>query len=211
MNEKYEYTNKDALKFMNTLALMLGVSPKNVVKAYEDPYYYIMKEAQLPVDVDAMKVDLKDSLERQNIAKVLSQGLNEEVGYVLPLNFGETKWLSSGWTFRRGELFLIPGNSPVGLRLPMDSLEQKPKAELAPHFEPDLFADVPGFDKLRKDARARYEKMIKAKDAQDIMFVRTALNIEIRDGKLYIFLPPLNHTQAFLDLMVCIERDSKKT
>ena len=210
MNETYSYTHKDALKFMNTLALMLGVSPKNVVKAYEDPYYYIMKEAQLPVDVDAMKVDLKDSLERQNIAKVLSQGLNEEVGYVLPLNFGEVKWLSSGWTFRRGELFLIPGNSPIGLRLPMDSLEQKQKVELPPHFEPDLFADVPGFDKLRKDARARYEKMIKAKDAQDIMFVRTALNIEIRDGKLYIFLPPLNHTQAFLDLMVCIEEVAKK-
>ena len=210
MNESYSYTNKDALKFMNTLALMLGISPNNVVKAYEDPYYYIMKEAQLPLDVDAMRANLKDSLERQNIAKVLSQGLNEEVGYVLPLNFGEVKWLSSGWAFRRGELFLIPGNSPVGLRLPMDSLEQKPKAELPPHFEPDLFADVPGFDKLRKDARTRYEKMVKTKDAQDIMFVRTALNIEVRDGKLYIFLPPLNHTQAFLDLMVSIEEVAKK-
>ena len=210
MNETYTYTNKDAIKFMDTLALMLGISPKNVVKAYEDPYYYIMKEAQLPIDVDATKVNLKDSLERQNIAKILSQGLNSEIGYVLPLNFGETKWVSSGWKFRRQELFLIPGNSPLGLRLPMDSLEQKPKEELPLHFEPDLFADVPGFEKLRKDARARYEKMVKTKDVKDNIFVRTALNIEVRDGKLYIFLPPLNHTQAFLDLMVSIEEVAKK-
>jgi uncharacterized protein (DUF2126 family)/transglutaminase-like putative cysteine protease len=210
MNETYTYTNADAQKFMNTLALTLGISPKNVIKAYEDPVYYIMKEAELPIDIDPMKVDLKDPLERQNIAKVLAQGLNNEVGYVLPLNFGEVKWLSSGWAFRRGELFLTPGNSPLGLRLPMSSLEQKPKAELPLHFEPDLFADVPGFEKLRKDARARYEKTIKLKDPQDNIFVRTALNIEVRDGKLYIFLPPLNHTQAFLDLMVSIEEVAKK-
>ncbi|MBA3025065.1 MAG: transglutaminase family protein [Sulfurimonas sp.] len=210
MNETYTYTNADAQKFISTLALSLGVSDKNVIKAYEDPVYYIMKEAELPLDIDPMKVDLKDPLERQNIAKVLAQGLNNEVGYVLPLNFGEVKWLSSGWAFRRGELFLTPGNSPLGLRLPMSSLEQKPKAELPLHFEPDLFADVPGFDKLRKNARARYEKTIKLKDPQDNIFVRTALNVEVRDGKLYIFLPPINHTQAFLDLMVSIEEVAKK-
>jgi uncharacterized protein (DUF2126 family)/transglutaminase-like putative cysteine protease len=210
MNETYTYTNADAQKFISTLALTLGVSDKNVIKAYEDPVYYIMKEAELPIDVDPMKADLSDPLERQNIAKVLAQGLNKEIGYVLPLNFGEVKWLSSGWKFRRGELFLTPGNSPLGLRLPMSSLEQKPKAELPPHFEPDLFADVPGFDKLRKDAKARYEKTLKMKDPKDDMFVRTALNIEVRDGKLYIFLPPLNHTQAFLDLMISIEEVAKK-
>ncbi|MBU1217503.1 transglutaminase family protein [bacterium] len=210
MNETYTYTNADAQKFISTLALSLGVSDKNVIKAYEDPVYYIMKEAELPLDIDPMKADLSDPLERQNIAKVLAQGLNNEVGYVLPLNFGEVKWLSSGWAFRRGELFLTPGNSPLGLRLPMSSLEQKPKAELPLHFEPDLFADVPGFDKLRKNARARYEKTIKLKDPQDNIFVRTALNVEVRDGKLYIFLPPINHTQAFLDLMVSIEEVAKK-
>ena len=210
MNETYAFTNDDAQKFISTLALMLGISAHNVIKAYEDPFYYIMKEAKLPLDVDPLKVDLKDPLERQNIAKVLSQGLNKEIGYVLPLNFGETKWLSSGWAFKREHLFLIPGNSPLGLRLPMDSLLQKPKAELPLHFEPDLFAEVPGFDKLRKDARERYEKMLKSKDEQEDLFVRTALNTEIRDGKLFIFLPPLNHTQAFLDLIVSIEAVAKK-
>lgn len=212
MNETYTYTAEDAHTFIKELALTLGVSDKNVVKAYEDPIHYIMKEAALPFDIDPMKADLNDSLERQNIAKVLSQGLNKEVGYILPLNFGETKWITSGWKFRRGELFLIPGNSPVGLRLPMDSLEQKPKEELPLHFEPDLFAEIAKFSKLRQDAKKRYEHMKKhhIKDPQDNVFVRTALNVETRDGKLFIFLPPLNHTEAFLDLAVSIEAVAKK-
>ncbi len=212
MNEKYNYTNEDAQKFIRTLALTLSISDKNVISAYEDPFHYIMKEAQLPIDVDPMKADLKDSLERQNIAKVLSQGLNNPVGFVLPLNFGETKWISSGWSFRRENLFLIAGDSPLGLRLPMDSLVQKPTHELPLHFEPDLFAEVPKLGKFRKDAKKRVKNIetLEINTMKDDMFVRTALNVEIRDGKLYIFLPPLNHTEAFLDLAASIEAVAKK-
>ncbi len=212
MNEKYNYTNEDAEKFIRTLALTLCVSDQNVIKAYEDPFHHIIKEAQMPLDIDPMKVDLKDSLERKNIAKVLSQGLNNPVGFVLPLNFGQTKWISAGWSFRREYLFLIPGDSPLGLRLPMDSLLQKPRYELPLHFEPDLFADVPQLGKFRKDAKKRFKniEMLKFNDMSDDVFVRTALNIEVRDGKLYIFLPPLNHTEAFLDLAASIEVVAKK-
>lgn len=212
MNETYSYTNEDAEKFIKTLALTLCVSDKNVITAYEDPFHYIMKEAGLPLDVDPMKADLKDSLERKNIAKVLSQGLNNPVGFVLPLNFGETKWISSGWSFRRETLFLIAGDSPLGLRLPMDSLVQKPTHELPLHFEPDLFAEVPKLGKFRKDAKKRVKNLetLEINTMKDDMFVRTALNVEIRDGKLYIFLPPLNHTEAFLDLAASIEAVAKK-
>lgn len=209
INKSYNYTNSDALKFLSRLSLTLGISDKNIVKAYEDPLYYILKEAQLPLDVDLKKVDLNDSMERQNIAKVLSQGVGNEVGYILPLGFGEVRWLSSGWAFRRGELYLIPGDSPLGLRLPIDSLMQKPKELLPPNFEPDLFAPNKPFDKLRNAARDRYKKMLKAHEPMDNIFVTTALGVEVRSGKLYIFLPPLNHTQAFLDLMVSIEECAK--
>ncbi|MDE4955404.1 transglutaminase family protein, partial [Francisella tularensis] len=78
---------------------------------------YIMKQAALPLDVDPMKYNLNDPLERRTIAEKLKFGLNEEVGYVLPLNFGRTRWISSNGEFRRGHLFLLEGNSPLEFRL----------------------------------------------------------------------------------------------
>ncbi len=212
MNESYAYTNDDAQKFITTLAHTLALDSQNIIKAYEDPLYYIMKEASLPIDVDLSKIDLKDPLERQNIAKVLSRGLHTPVGFALPLNFLNKEWVSSGWEFRRGELYLIPGNSPIGFRLPMDSLMEKPKQELPAGFEPDLFAKAPKLKKYRKDAKKRVENSneLQIKDSKNSIFVRTALNIEVRDGKLYIFLPPLDTVEAFLELVASIEAVAKK-
>lgn len=212
MNAAYSYTNEDAENFIKTLALTLGVSDENVLPAFEDPYYYIMKEASLPIDVDPLKYNLKDPLERQALAKLFNQGLNHPVGFVLPLNFGLTQWITSKWEFRRGHLFLLEGTSPLGLRLPIDSLIQKPHTELALHFEPDLFSHAPALGEYSNAARARSKKI----DPRTIdfkrysEFVRTAINVEIRDGKLYIFLPPLNHTEAFLDLIASIEAVAEK-
>lgn len=207
MNESYSYTNEDALKFLYTLSLTLGIDNENIIDAYEDPVHYIMKEASLPIDIDPLNCDLENALERKTIAKVLSQGLNKPVGFVLPLNYGEKEWISSGWAFRRGYLFLIPGDSPLGLRLPMESLMKNPENEVRLHNEPDLFADAPELEKFLKKAKKRCKKTesLVIKNDPNAVFVRTALNIEIRDGKLYIFLPPLNHTDAFLDLIASIE------
>ena len=212
INKEYSYTTEDAQKFTKTLALTLGVSAENVLSAYEDPLVYILKEAQLPIDIDPLKCDLDDDLERQTIAKVLSQGLNNPVGFVLPLNYDDTSWISSQWAFRRGHLFLTPGNSPLGLRLPMDSLLEKPEEEFRPHVAPDPFASAPKLKKFLKKAEKRCKQIetMKVHNDPDAIFVRTALNIEVRDGKLYIFLPPLDHTEAFLDLAASIEAVAKK-
>ncbi len=207
LNETYTYTHEDAKQFLDKLALTLGVSSENVMEAYEDPLYYIIKESELPLDIDPMKASLEDSLERQSIANVLSRGLKTPVGYVLALGYGQTRWITSRWELRRGYLFLAAGNSPLGLRLPLDSLVQKPHIELALNFEPDLFAASPELGEYTPLAK---ERLLKA-DAKTCetrrydTFVRTALCVEVRDGKLCIFLPPLNHTEAFLDLIACIE------
>ena len=211
MNESYDYKDEDARKFIDKLALTLKVSDENVINAYEDPMHYIMKEAEFPLDIDPLKCDLDDSVERKNIARVLSQGLSKPIGFVLPLNYGEDKWMSSGWAFRRERLFLIPGDSPLGLRLPMSSLIEKPEKELAKHFEPDPFSPVGKLSKFQKKAKLQCKRSesVKIKNDPDAVFVRTALNVEIRDGKLYIFLPPLNHTEAFLELIASIEAVAK--
>jgi len=207
MNAEYNYTGDDAEAFIRALANTLGLSDENVIEAYEDPIHYIMKEAELPVDIDPLDCSLEDSLERRTLAQVLSHGLNKPAGFVMPLNYGITRWLSSQWAFKRGHLFLIPGNSPIGLRLPMESLTRNPPNELPQHFEPDLFAEAPklgGFVKKVQKRRKKWEKKMSTPDPSGV-FVRTALNVEVRDGKLYIFLPPLKQTEAFLDLVASIE------
>jgi uncharacterized protein (DUF2126 family)/transglutaminase-like putative cysteine protease len=212
MNKTYPYTTEDAKKFLSTLSLVLGVSDENIIPAYEDPIYYIMKEAELPIDIDPLKFDLKDPLERRTIAQKLSQGLNEEVGYVLPLSFGTTKWITSQWKFRRGHLFLGAGNSPLGLRLPLESLMVKPQVELEQEFENDLFASYPELGEYISKVQKRAKKMSKKTTIKNkySAFVRTALSVEIRDGKLCIFLPPIEKTEPFLDLIASIEETAKR-
>jgi uncharacterized protein (DUF2126 family) len=212
MNKTYTYTNEDALNFLHTLSLTLGVSNENIIDAFEDPVHYIMKEAALPIDIDPLEFDVDSATERKTLARVLSQGLSKPVGFVLPLNYAQNTWMSSSWDFRRGRLLLIPGDSPLGLRLPMDSLIENPEDESAIHPEPDLFASVPNLAKFRKKAKKKCAKTDSLTITQNPegMFVRTALNVEIRDGKLYIFLPPLNHTDAFLELIASIEAVAAK-
>lgn len=208
LHVKDAYTNEDAHRFLAELALTLGVSEHTLLEAYEDPLYYIIKESALPIDVDPMAHNLDDPLERQSIAQVLTRGLKTPVGYVLPLNFTQKRWVTSGWKFRRGNLFLAAGNSPLGLRLPLDSLEQAPTVELERDYEPDLFGEFPDLAEYHTSAMKRYkgkETFIKRTTYTSDAYVRTALCTQIREGKLCIFLPPLNESEAFLDLIACIE------
>ena len=212
MNKNYDYTITDAKKFISTLSLILGISDENIIPAFEDPIYYIMKEAELPIDIDPLKYDLKDPLERKTIAQKLTYGLNNEVGYVLPVSFGFTKWITSKWEFRRGHLFLGAGNSPIGLRLPLESLIVKPQIELEQDFEPDLFASYPALGDYISAVEKRAKKMSKKTTLKNKYnaFVRTALSVEIRDNKLCVFLPPIEKTEVFLDLIASIEETAKQ-
>ena len=57
-----------------------------------------------------------------------SRGLGQVVGYALPsaarvyTRWKQTAWTSGAWFFRAGEMFLVPGDSPMGYRLPLDSI-----------------------------------------------------------------------------------------
>jgi transglutaminase-like putative cysteine protease len=211
MNKTYPYTTANAKTFLSTLALVLGVSHENIVPAFEDPVYYIMKEAEMPLDIDPMKFDLKDPLERRTIAEKLQQGLNNEVGYVLPLAYGRTKWLTAQWQFRRGYLFLSAGNSPLGLRLPMSSLLVYPHVEIEKSFEQDLFSSFPNLGDYISDVEYRAKNISSNTTNFNTYnaYVKTAISTEVRDGKLCIFLPPINETEAFLDLIASIEETAK--
>jgi len=132
-------TAADAARFAGLLAERLQVDPDRVNAAYEDIHYYLWREKRLPANVVVEDARLRDPLERARLARVFGQGLASPVGAVLPLRRviqdGNRRWQTGRWFFRDEHLFLIPGDSPVGLRLPLDSLPWMSEGDAIRSFE----------------------------------------------------------------------------
>ena len=110
----------------NALTRRLQVSSANVIPAFEDTFYYVWRERRLPVNVDVSDSKLLNAREREELARVFERGLSEPVGYVLPIRRREHNkrryWSSELWFLRPERLLLIQGDSPLGFRLPLESL-----------------------------------------------------------------------------------------
>lgn len=197
--------------FLETLTQYLAITPKNIMPAYEDAFYYVWEEGKLPIDFDPAK-DKDGSIAKQKFNEILKKGTSEPVGYLLPLNQTRGKWFTCEWSFRRKHLFLTHGNSPIGLRLPLNSLLERPEHEVFPIYEPDLFSKKEKLPSFKRIVTKRYNEFLEKgiENNTPDYFIRTALCSEIRDGKLYLFLPPLDTAEAFLDLIAAIEATAKK-
>ncbi|MBU8545059.1 MULTISPECIES: transglutaminase family protein [Roseomonadaceae] len=210
-------TPEDAAAFAATLASRLGLDPALRIPAREDVLYYLWKEKMLPANVVAEDAKLKDPLERARLARLFSQGLAAEVGSVLPLRragVGEDRaWESGKWSFRDGELLLVPGDSPMGYRLPLDSLPWASEESIEAEPEPDPFARrEPLRPRQEGPARARIvEQPVPEPGKEEPGVVRTALCVEPRGGMIHIFLPPLAVVQDWLDLVAAIEATARET
>ena len=133
-------TSGDALAMAEGLAGRLGLGSDYVVPAYEDTGHWLLKEAQLPANVDPLDSRLADPEERARMAQVFALGLGNPKGFVIPVQrwqaaADDRRWRSEKWRLRRGKLFLVPGDSAVGYRLPLGSLPDVPKEEY-PHIHP---------------------------------------------------------------------------
>lgn len=118
----------DARHLLQAIAADLGLAGEYIAPAFEDPGEWLLKEGNLPDNVDPQNSELEDPEARARIAKVFERGLTAPSGYVLPVQRWNsqaqpgTRWRSEKWTTRRGKLFLVPGDSPVGYRLPLGAL-----------------------------------------------------------------------------------------
>ncbi|MEL6590438.1 MAG: transglutaminase family protein, partial [Bacteroidota bacterium] len=207
-NLDHGHSVADAERFLQALAAYLGVASQNVSPAYEDIYYFLWAEGNLPVGQDPLQANLTDSLERQTMAQILDRGLETPRGFVLPLAFEplQQDWRSTKWQFRREHLYLLPGNSAMGVRLPLDRL---------PPLSPDEIASLPYEPSpLETGAPLAFREAVITKIQQQAQqtaranatWVRTALCAEIRDGSLHLFLPPLPDMQSSLELLTAIEQ-----
>ncbi len=219
----YGMTHEHAEQFARQLATRLGIDPGRVVPGFEDTVYYLWKEGTLPENVDPLKADLKDPLERRYLAQLLDKGLGMPAGYALPLQWDPARsgWRSGPWEFRRGRMVLIPGGSSMGLRLPLDSLPRVPAEsdELRP--EHNQFGELPPLGDYHGEVAKRYsqlEEQVAAHpelheqsvadgsndgDLDDVP--HTALCVEARDGRLHVFMAPLKMLEHYLTLVAAIE------
>ena len=224
----------DAERLLSEIAINLGLDGDSVAAAYEDPGEWLLKEGQLPANVDPANNQLADPEARARMTTVFERGLTNPTGYVLPVQrwnalADRSRWMTEKWRTRRGKLFLVPGDSPVGYRLPLGSLKHlSPTAY--PHIVPRdpliALADLPEVEELLHqpvDVRVGHH-------AQPAMFtpdptemqqrteqvlddiqgaVRTAISVELRDGRLCVFLPPVATVEDYLELIAASEEAAR--
>ena len=222
-----------AKRFVDALARTLGVDDRCVMPAYEDAWYYAWKERRLPVNVDPLRSELSNPEERTRLARIFEQGLGAVAGYVLPLKrsedqHGEPAWITGRWFFRPEHLFLTPGDSPLGYRLPLDSLPWVSPEDRSDLIAPDPFAPrgplpptpdpgrrqplIPGPDAPAPGGPHRQtldpapgEQVLPGPHESAPWIVRTALCVEPRQGRLHVFVPPVRTVEDYLDLVSAIE------
>jgi uncharacterized protein (DUF2126 family)/transglutaminase-like putative cysteine protease len=209
----------EAARFCAALAERLQVDPGLAQPAYEDVHYYLWREHRLPANVLVEDSKLSDQLERERLAKVYGQGLASPIARVLPLRRayrdGVRRWQSGKWFFRGDTMFLIPGDSPAGFRLPLESLPWADPSRLDFWVDPQPLEVKPPLPTrqalIAESAQARVQPFplveqqipIIGRDALDT--VRTALVVEPRDGCLFVFLPPVETAEDWLALIMAVE------
>ena len=208
------------------------------VPAYEDPAEWILKEANLPENVTPANSLLKDPEERYRIARVFGRGLTEPSGFVLPIQRWQAqasgagaegrRWRSEKWELRRGHIYLVPGDSPVGYRIPLGALPHVPPADYPYTYITDPTVPrgpLPDYDQGRPtpdvspDRRQPVSAPAEQAAVQDVIeqelgpvggAVRTAMTVEPRDGKLCVFMPPVEDAEDYLDLIAAAERTAAR-
>ena len=221
---EYGHGAEQSRLFAAELAGRLGVSPTFAMPGREDVWYYLWKERRLPVNADPLKSRLDDAEERRLLAKVFEQGLDHVVGYALPLRRSKSegeRWESGPWFLRREHLYLHPGDSPMGLRLPLDSLPWSAPEDVdaLPPLDPFAPRDpLPVFNAQERQLRLTSGERTALPDASVPVpapgqsaagLVRTALCVEARQGRLYVFMPPLTILEDYLELVSVLEETAR--
>ena len=204
-NDAGDATLDDVAAFAAAVAGRFGIEPHGVVACYEDPVDQAWAEARLPagdpptVDTDIDDIDEVDGGgdARAALIERLSSDAGAPTGYVVPLHesVDGDGWGTTTWHLRRGRLFLIPGDSPIGLRLPIDSLSWAPHP---PTFERSPFEE-------RDALPAPGSLPGPASHVERHRCPPTSIGFELRAGHVAVFLPPIEHAEHSIELLAVVE------
>jgi uncharacterized protein (DUF2126 family)/transglutaminase-like putative cysteine protease len=232
VDTNYGHNIKTAQKFACELISLLGVKKKFVQAAYEDAMHYLMQERKLPTNIDKAIANAKDDMERARLAQILERGLKVPTGYLLPLEWNSVAevWNTCKWETRRDRITLIPGDSPMGLRLPLGDLPVSAESELPPERDPfdereplqkrsnmqfpvSAFEEAKLYKKVQVTSDQRDDDGKKINKKEKVLqrpVIRTCLCIEPRDGRLHVFMPPVYSLDNYVELIAAIEETAKK-
>jgi uncharacterized protein (DUF2126 family)/transglutaminase-like putative cysteine protease len=204
-DDRADLDPNDAQRVLTAIADGLGLPAGQVRPAYEDPLSRLAAKARMPAgDAVAADEDLADDTPAARAALLarLDTSVVNPAAYVLPLHRrdDDTGWASADWRLRRGRIVLLNGDSPAGLRLPLDAISWRPPR---PSFEADPLAHRPGLPADSESTDATVE--------DDESLPITAMVAEVREGLLYLFLPPTDELEHFVDLVHRIEAAAATT
>ncbi len=221
------YDGGEAALFSAELVKALGLPADSRIAAYEDVWLQAQREQALPANLDPIQADLSSPEYRRRLARLLEQGLGQIVGYVLPLAAREldpgvalgTAWRTSAWPLKREHLYLIEGDSPMGLRLPLNTLPWVLPEEQRHDFDVDPFAPraalaaatKPPMAGVNRDRNGKFSAVapVDPRPApRDV--IHTALCVEVRAGRLHVFMPPVKRIEDYLALVNTVENTAAK-
>jgi uncharacterized protein (DUF2126 family)/transglutaminase-like putative cysteine protease len=230
----YGVTELQARALLDAVARQLGLDPAHIFPAFEDVLYYLWRERRLPANVDPFDARLDDPLERERLCKIFSQGLDKVVGHVLPVAKAAdgARWQGGPWFLRGERCYLLPGDSALGYRLPLDSQPWVAAGDYPWLHQPDpnqIFPALPAYQVITQQAPVAGRKGAARTDISTSpttdtamqdgggsavrpgpfesadWITRTALCVEPRAGRLYVFMPPTSTLEDYLELVAAIE------
>jgi uncharacterized protein (DUF2126 family)/transglutaminase-like putative cysteine protease len=215
--KNYKVTAETSEHFLQKLSDRLNLDRRYVRNAYEDVYHYLFEEARLPYNVSELDAKIKNKEDRARLAKVFAKGLDSVIGHTLPVLRANwlpgRPWQSTIWKLRTERLMLIPGDSPMGYRLPLESLpwaQQSDAVQIVEQDPTERRGALPTYEQYKK--RMVDGRLVSSRDYPEVPIgqpdsnvVRTSICAEPRDGILHVFMPPTAYTEDYLDLVSAVE------
>lgn len=207
-HESLAKDHTDAQKLGEEVIRVMGLDSRHLRPGFEDVFYYTWKEGTIPVNIDPYKAGTDTPAERRFLASILEKGLDIPAGFALPLHWDEPRecWESSAWELRRPEMFLIPGSSPMGFRLPLESIPwTDPKNRPVQKEKCPMDNSGQGLDEYV----GKYDSRFEPKGQHSGYVAHTAMCFEARDGVVRVFMPPVEFIGQYLDLLSAVNTAAK--